>query len=621
MKVFICKIFKEENIECNIGRLVSKEKKKAGINLKVFCVDEQIRQRLEAAGISCNVINNFWHQTDIDTESDYETAYELSDRLQASVGNYNSSKFHGINILTLEYNTSFYANIVELSKLCQRTKELGCTVLILVITGPASIYSPNINTKTIKTVGYGNEIKYSKIVQIIFRAVQWGCSLIDNLLHPAKDHLKTEKNNPIDSKGEANPEKQRALFVVSTSLYGRPALAICNECLKDGLIPYVATYPQDIANIFQSSHHAGISSRASLIAPLSCTLQAGKTLALFRKLNKHVNSLRKMEHDEFSAAGLCYRFLSIELPRLCLVATYYIVFMEYLIKSVTPAIICLMPDGFFLQQIAAAVAKNWQIPTLACSAALEHGNARSYMRHLHAEKLAAMGNRIKNTYIACGLEPERVIVTGVAHFDLLFHRNREQDAQVLLAQGIDPGKGIVVFATENLPAFETIEALQGVINAVLKIKNMQLVVKVHPSEDAKPYLEAAAQYHSPGIHVTKDVDLYALINCCNLFIVKFSTTALEAMMIDKPVMVINLSGKSVPVPYAEEGAAIGAYRFEDIEPAIMKMLYNEDTRARYKAGRNKFVREWAGEPDGKASQRIISLMREMITASSNAKKE
>jgi len=83
----------------------------------------------------------------------------------------------------------------------------------------------------------------------------------------------------------------------------------------------------------------------------------------------------------------------------------------------------------------------------------------------------------------------------------------------------------------------------------------------------------------------------------------------------KPVITINLSGKSVTVPYAEEGSALGVYKYEDIEPGILKALYDEETRGKLKVARNKFVREWAGEPDGQASQRIVNLMKEMIAAS------
>ena len=145
---------------------------------------------------------------------------------------------------------------------------------------------------------------------------------------------------------------------------------------------------------------------------------------------------------------------------------------------------------------------------------------------------------------------------------------------------IDPDKRIILFTTDNISFSETERMLQGIIIAILKMKDTQLVVKIHPSEEIGAYLALAEEYRDPRIRVVKDIDLYALISNCQLLITKYSTTALEAMIVDKPVVVINLSGQPTPVPYAEEGAALGVYRYEDIEQAILKALYEEETQTR-----------------------------------------
>ena len=85
-------------------------------------------------------------------------------------------------------------------------------------------------------------------------------------------------------------------------------------------------------------------------------------------------------------------------------------------------------------------------------------------------------------------------------------------------------------------------------------------------------------------------------------------------MFDKPVITINFSGEPTSVPYAEDGAAIGVCCIEDLEQAIIKALYDEETRSNLKVNRLRFARYWAGEPDGKAAQRIVMLMKEMIAA-------
>lgn len=625
MKVFICKFFNEEAIERRVGRLVAREQKRAGNKLSVFCVDEEVQKKLEIAGIRSTIFQDFHRIPDSD-EPSWRTAYELSDELHSSAENDDSLKYHGINFLTLEYDIASYVLAVEFSNLCKQAVGESYEILVLVLTGPYNQWFPDINTPGIKTICYGSPTKYPKIVRIGYRAVRIGLSslraaftLIKRTLNRA---VKRDALRPIQ---ETSQESQRALFIVATPLYARPAQAICSECERSGVTPYVAPYNSVLVPLLQQ-YNMEYSNIARLSSIVPYALERVKALPLFYRLRRHINSFGydSNNHDTnldalFSAIYLCKNILQDELLNLYFEAIYSIMFIERMINSTSPAIICLMPDGYFLQQIAAAVAKKHNIPTLACSASLETGNARSYMKHLHADKIAAMGEVIKNIYVESGVKPERIAVTGVAHFDRLFDRNKEQDEKVLTEQGIDLSQRTIVFGTENLSISETVEALTGVIEAVLKTKDIQLVVKVHPAEGIEPYQAVAEQYHDPRIHVVKDIDLYALLSRCELVIVKFSTVALEAMMMDKPVVVINLPGQPTPVPYAEEGAALGVYRYEDIESAILKVLYNEETRTRLKAGRDKFVRAWAGEPDGKASQRIVNLMKEMIESNKTGK--
>ena len=639
MKVFICKFFNEEDIERSIRRLVAREKKRAGDKLSVFCVDEQIQKRLEAAGITVEVLRNFHSRAgaDID-EPSWQKTYKFSDELKASSEANDSLKFHGINFLTLEYDISRYILVTKLSTLFNQMMP-RCKLLIIILNKPYHLWVPDIRSPNIRTLRFGVSLESPKVVWWYNSALRVGAlllrvlyamrlgSLLSRVLPlRARRYLDQLASRGHPTQSEKTPQQQHmALFVVSTQLDARPALAICNECLRNGLTPYVVPYSSDMAQIFLGRHYnIAYLNKINLISFLSLVSKAGNVFRLLQRLKKHIGSFHNLSardtaSNEFSVEHLYNRALQNELAQLCFVAIYYIILFEKLIDSLSPDILCLMPDGYFLQQMAAAVAKKYNIPTLACSASLETGNARSYMKHLHADKIAAMGEVIKNIYIESGVAPERITVTGVAHFDRLFDRNKEQDARVLQTHDIDPNKRTIVFGTDNLAVSETVKALTGVIKTVLKTKDIQLVVKVHPRESFEPYQDAVEEYHDPRIHVVKDIDLYALLSRCELVIVNGSTIALEAMMIGKLVVTINLSGKSTPVPYAEEGAALGVYKFEDIEPAIQKVLYNEETRASLRAGRDKFVRAWAGEPDGNASLRIVNLMKEIIESNKTGK--
>lgn len=607
MNVIICKFISEEGIEHAVRELIAIESKGTGNSSRVLCVDKGIQKRLNQAGITSEIPHEFQLHYGYDNEAVWDEAYKLSDELHSSIENDNSLKYHGINFLTLENNLPHYVFTLKFSILCQRLVEEGCNTMIIVLTKPYTAWVSRIDTPGIKTITYGRNAGQSGVM-----AVQryYMVQLISSL-----PEVSTGKNYPVNMRETGKQKK--VLFVVYAPLYARPALSICKECLKNELSPYIAPYSSVLTPLFQN-FHVEHSKNIWFTSLVSFALHTGKVLHLLYRLKRHVRSFYSSsnnldtESDRFSVKYLFSRILLNELPYLCFQAIHHIIFLERIIKTISPELICVMPDGGFWQQIASALAKKHGIPTLACGAAIDTGSARSYMRHLYADKIAAMGEVSKNIYIESGLDAERIAVTGTAHFDRLFDRDEELDKRVLEEHDLDPGRQIIVFSTENLSLSETVEALVGVIDAVLKMETIHLVVKVHPGEDMGPYQTLVDEYHDPRIHVIKDIDLYSLISNCVLLIAKYSTTALEAMMIDKPVLIINLSGEKTPVPYAEEGAALGVYRYEDIEQSILKALYDEETRAKYKSGRHEFVRKWACEPDGMASQRIIKLMKEMI---------
>ncbi len=608
MRVVICKFFNEKDIERKINRLVSREKKRSGNKLKVFCVNEPIKKRLEQAGIYSEILNDFQRDHGSDDEPSWEKVYQLSDELRSSVHNDDSLKYSGVNFLTMEYHISKYVYAVKLSNLLTGIKAQNWELIIIVLTAPFNNWLADINSSSIKTVAFGKtDQALVTLIRLAWRRMHQG-RLIFTLI---KNYFNKPANGERQSDEAGKNQKQRrVLFVVSAPLYTRPALAIGEECLRNGLAPSFATDDPSLLPLLRSGNVL-----YSVQPPLFGSLVSSSALTfhlMLRRLKKHVKAFYSAKPDEFSAEYLCQRTLLADLPELCHKAISGISFLKRLINGASPDMVCVMPHNDFLEQLAAELAKKYNIPTLACSAAWETWDARSFRRHLHADRIAVMGEGIKDIYLKSGLAEDMVIATGVAHFDRLFNRNKGQDDRVLSEHGIDPSKRIIVFGTENNQVGETVEALNGVIEAVLKVKDIQLVVKVHPGEGIGPFQAAAEHYHDPRLHVVKDIDLYALLSSCELIIVKFSTVALEAMMIGKPVVTINLSGQPVPVPYAEEGAALGVYKFEDIEPAIREVLYNEETRSRLKAGSYKFVRAWAGEPDGRASLRIVNLMKEMI---------
>ena len=114
-----------------------------------------------------------------------------------------------------------------------------------------------------------------------------------------------------------------------------------------------------------------------------------------------------------------------------------------------------------------------------------------------------------------------------------------------------------------------------------------------------------------NVVLTKDSNLYHLFDICDLVLTCASTTALEAMIMGKPVIDINLADLPDVLPYTQSGAAIGVYRSEDLVPAIMDVMDKEEVKLKLEEKRQRFVYDYAYLQDGQAASRVVGLIMQM----------
>jgi CDP-glycerol glycerophosphotransferase (TagB/SpsB family) len=151
----------------------------------------------------------------------------------------------------------------------------------------------------------------------------------------------------------------------------------------------------------------------------------------------------------------------------------------------------------------------------------------------------------------------------------------------------------------------------AICNAVKDFLDVQFVIKVHPSELSLSVYDTVLKQVGIRALVTKEANIYEVLYVCDLMMTGYSTTALDAMILDKPVITLNLTGLKDPIPFAESGAAIGVYSEKDLKQAIKNALCDDSTKERLRRDRGKFVYEQTYLSDGKATERIVNLTEEM----------
>ena len=212
-----------------------------------------------------------------------------------------------------------------------------------------------------------------------------------------------------------------------------------------------------------------------------------------------------------------------------------------------PNIIITMTDGPPLETIAILTGRLLNIPSLLLQVGVIGPNYKRNQSFL-VDKIATMGQFSKNVLVSCGVDESKLIVTGRPTYDILARAdevfNKEEICKELR---IATEKKIILFATENLPPRERDTIFYAVCRAIKNLSEVEFVIKVHPAELDYAIYEKVANGMGLSPAVTKDINIYEVIYVCDVMITMFSTTALEAMILNKPVITVNLTGMKDPM--------------------------------------------------------------------------
>ena len=167
---------------------------------------------------------------------------------------------------------------------------------------------------------------------------------------------------------------------------------------------------------------------------------------------------------------------------------------------------------------------------------------------------------------------------------------------------------LIVFASGGV--LQDSEIIPALIKAVDEISDVRLIIKAHPLADVKLLKKIVKSTKSKKVKVLIDVNLYELLKISDLLVSVASTVVIEAMLFDKPVMLINVV--KCPIPYAEMGGAYAVFETKDIKDGLIRCLNDKELQKKLKIGRKRFLRDYLYKLDGKASERIVKIIKDYL---------
>ncbi len=282
--------------------------------------------------------------------------------------------------------------------------------------------------------------------------------------------------------------------------------------------------------------------------------------------------------------------------------------LQSFLNDARPRSMVIAPDRFATGRLAATLARRAGVPTLFPQVGYFSRSPR--YKPLQTDYITVMDQGTRALYLDhFGAADDQVLVTGLPRFDpLLAHRTPLQRAQ--------NRPTTVVLILQRFSLEESRRLINLVARPVAALGNVRLIVKMHPGdapENAAAYRRMLMTYEATDrFEVTATSDLYSLLAECDLVVSVFSTVVVEAAMLERLVLCVNVTGEPLPVPIVEDGAAVAATSAEAVARSLADLLTpspgREAALARQRAYLSANGHLLLHEP---ASARIARLLREL----------
>ncbi len=307
------------------------------------------------------------------------------------------------------------------------------------------------------------------------------------------------------------------------------------------------------------------------------------------------------------------KLLLQEYPRLML----WIEAMQQIMQNARPRAVVTSPDSNYQTKVAQLVARRHRVPSLYVQPALIGNNG--FYGPISADRAAVMDCFSRDVYVRGGTSAARLTITGLARMTGL--------ARTLATLQADPdgpatrvrqrlelplsGK-LVVLASQPLVEMPRIARL--IMQLVAQDRNLYLVIRPHPRERIVDYQRMSHSFDFSGNQplLVKQLPLYELLAAADLLVTPLSTVALEAALLERPVLTINLGDEPDPYPFVDNGLSAGAYSEVEASELFARLLYDAAFAAQLRERQRRFRAENPDLVDGKAVERVVDVIEQMV---------
>lgn len=221
-----------------------------------------------------------------------------------------------------------------------------------------------------------------------------------------------------------------------------------------------------------------------------------------------------------------------------------------------------------------------------------------------------------------GVPPYRVHVTGQPRYDVF--ALPANDAATAIQTEISmrfPKQTPLLFASQPMVDWGEVDAdvYYGMLHKLFiafdkRADQFAVIVRPHPAENADVYEALLLQSGISNGMVYRGGAIQDLIRATAGLITAYSTCALEAVMLDRPLLLVNPFGVEQGLPYAIDGVAVEVNTLDNLVSAL-DAAFCEPGVSSQATMRPAFLQKYTGPIDGKSACRVAEFIEGTIQGS------
>lgn len=286
-------------------------------------------------------------------------------------------------------------------------------------------------------------------------------------------------------------------------------------------------------------------------------------------------------------------------------ARLYVDVYHDILGGFRPNVVILFSEISLPERTMAMVARRQGIPSVT----IQHGLYIGYVyRYLATDKIIVWGDLPKRFWLDRVSSPDAVVSVGGIGYDEWKDANPGRDNGRTRPKVLFVGQNPAAFLSEEMHR----RSILAVVEASRLLPEVDFVIKPHPGENPVAYQSILENSNTGSIELVTKGSIRPLLEECDLVVTVFSTSGVEAMLLNRPVLVLNLSAEPPLAPYLWAAALVT--EAEALPGMISRILTDAPFRAELVEKGGRFVDEYLGSRDGKASYRAADVIQQMASS-------